>query len=133
MANIERGSRVSERVEFLEVGEKPTTCTHCGARTGLIGMHKSGAREESCNHCWQRYLVTDAPEEPAAGDDPLVHGGDAGDIEVIDTRTGAVLGMTGPGLDDLLAELTPEACQADLNHLFGIVPEGSDHPDFGSF
>lgn len=50
---------------------------------------------------------------------------DLGEIEVVDEKTGAVIGMTervgaaGKPLPDV-AELVEEASQEDLDHLFGV-------------
>jgi hypothetical protein len=127
-------SRLTRTTEHLEVGEDPTACVYDGFRTTLLKTLPDGRRYERCPHCLQTYLVSDAEEpDESDDDDPLVHGGDAGDIEVLD-GAGRVVGMTNAGLDDLLHQMTgelPEASQTDLNHLFGI--ETPDYPDFGSF
>lgn len=142
--SVKPWSRASCAKEALEVGEEPTTCTHCGTRTEILRDFTAegvAQRLERCRHCGQQFAVTDAPDDP--GFDPA----DPGEIEVVDERTGEVIGSTAapaPGmstrteLDELLAELgggVPEAGQEDLNHLFGIkpAPPSPYGDDFGSF
>lgn len=118
MANPGKDARRFQATEYLEVGENPTTCTHCGNRTEMVKRREDGTRLERCLHCQQLYDVSD---ETDATDDPLMHGGDPGEIEVLDPVTGEVLGMTGSQMDDVLN---------DLGHIKGDTP---DHPDAGSF
>lgn len=58
-------------------------------------------------------------------EDPVEDMYDLGEIEVVDERTGAVIGMTervGPAGKPLpnVAELVEEASQEDLDRLFGV-------------
>lgn len=78
-------------------------------------------------------------------DDPIIHGGEPGEIDIIDEETGAIIGRTleprlGMGkseMDSLLIELElPEASEDDLNHLFGkrsLDKPSSDYPGSGDF
>jgi len=70
----------------------------------------------------------DTDNEP---DDPIVHGGDTGEIEIVDQATGKVIGrtlkwrvgMSNEEMDTALFALENNeryASQEDLNHLFGI-------------
>lgn len=127
--------RARQPHELLDVGEEPTTCTHCGARTMPLlrkAVLDPSARVEQCSHCGQIFDVVD--EDPT----------DLGDIEVVDEATGEVVGTTaaspgmpGTTLDSLLHELgapLPEVTRADLNHLFSIKEKESPYGDiFGSF
>lgn len=82
----------------------------------------------------------------AHNDDPFVHGGEPGEIEIVDVsgsvvgRTGRSIGMAKDALEQVLAELsddTPMTSQSDLNHLFGIKNDpdqpSENYPGAGDF
>jgi hypothetical protein len=79
-------------------------------------------------------------------DDPMVHTGEPGEIEIVDAsgsvvgHTGRMIGMERDALEQVLAELsddTPMASQSDLNHLFGIKDDpdqpSNSYPGAGDF
>lgn len=130
---IPAGSRSTEEVVHAEVGEEMHVCGYCGTRTVMddATYYSTGTREHDCPHCQQRYVLTDE-------DDDMVSLDGEGEIEILDERTGKVIGMTAEptALDGVLADLAPtgmpEASQADLDHLFGVKPSPYGD-DFGSF
>ena len=130
------GARAAEPIEYQCVDEDPHSCGHCGARTDLddAGYYATGTLRHDCPDCGQRYVL----EEP--DDDDAVSLEAEGEIEIVDERTGQVVGMTSAtgdtALDGIFAEIDkvqlPEASQEDLDHLFGVKP--SPYGDaFGSF
>ncbi len=148
-------SRRHEPAINQEVGEELHQCGFCGTRTEPDISKPGGPNWETanvCPHCEQTYYLTDEQDEEG---DELVSFGpdDLGEIEVVDERTGEVVGTTAApegklerATDKLKARLArlraeegggkpavlSEASQADLNHLFGIKP--SPYGDeFGSF
>lgn len=129
---IRAGSRSTEEVVHAEVGEEMHDCIYCGTRTILddAGYYAHGGRNHGCPHCGQRYKLTD--------EDEMVSLDGEGEIEILDERTGEVIGTTAEPtvLDGVLADLAPtglpEASQADLDHLFGVKPSPYG-ADFGSF
>jgi predicted nucleic acid-binding Zn-ribbon protein len=129
------GARAAEPIEYQWVDEDPHSCGHCGARTDLddAGYYASGTLRHDCPDCGQRYVLEES-------DDDAVPLEAEGEIEIVDERTGQVVGMTSepdaPAVDSVLADLAPsgmpEASQEDLDHLFGVKP--SPYGDaFGSF
>lgn len=104
-------SRFGEPRIAIEVGEEPTVCGYCGARTEILEVHLDSTRIEECLGCRQQYHVTDVIEDigeeaPQSGFEP----------SEMSNREGV------------------EATADDLQHLFGTKPtKPSPYPDFGSF
>jgi hypothetical protein len=125
---------LEEPIIYSEVGEEMHECGFCGTRTIMddATYYACGARNHDCPRCCQCHSLTDEEDEE---DEPVsLDGYDLGEIEVVDEKTGAVIGMTGPveplanPLPDI-ANLLEEATQDDLDQLFGTERPAS----WGSF
>lgn len=83
MTGILKGSRAGEPIEHIIVGEEPTECGHCGARTEISQVNSDNSRIEHCLHCAQQFLVEDdynvvtkdedEPTLPEASEDDVRH------------------------------------------------------------